>query len=94
MLGEMIRPLLDIFEKCYSDSAIAGGSAGGNAGGNAGVRRQIGFVIAEVCSSLSIMEEGIAVDVMNVVLERVAHGVSRLQHRYETNKYDYKNECS
>ncbi len=92
MLGEMIRPLLDIFEKCYSDSAISGVGADGNAGGN--VRGQIGFVIAEVCSSLSIMEEGIAVDVMNVVLERVAHGVSRLQHRYETNKYDYKNECS
>ena len=64
MLGETVKPLLDIFDLCNRDEAMHG------------IRRQIGFVIAEVCSSLSVMEDGIAVDVMNVVLNRSANGVS------------------
>lgn len=68
MLGEMMKPLLDIFD--------TGTGTGNHDDGMGGVRRQIGFVIAEVCSSLSVMEDGIAVDVMNVVLDRIAHGVS------------------
>lgn len=64
MLGENVKPLLDIFDVCNRDTAMNG------------VRRQVGFVIAEVCSSLSVMEDSIAIDVMNVVLNRIASGVS------------------
>lgn len=64
MLGETVKPLLDFFDVCNRDNAMNG------------VRRQVGFVIAEVCSSLSVMEDDIAVDVMNVVLNRIANGCS------------------
>mmetsp|Transcript_27299 Transcript_27299/g.31798 ORF Transcript_27299/g.31798 Transcript_27299/m.31798 type:complete len:1305 (+) Transcript_27299:116-4030(+) len=63
ILGEMTNPLLHVFETCNCSSS--------------NVKRQIGFVIAEVCSSLSVMEEGISIHVMNLVLERIANECSK-----------------
>ncbi len=70
ILGEMINPLLEIFHVCGDTRSQRNNDELKN------VRRMIGYVIAQVCSSLSVMEEGISVDVMNVVLDTIAHGVS------------------
>lgn len=70
MLGESIKPLLAIFDTICIHNHTFNDSSLNN------VRRQIGFVIAQVCSTLSIMDDGISVDVMNAVLDKIAHGVS------------------
>ena len=63
MLGEVITPLLNIFDQCKNIDCNA-------------FRRQIGFAIAEVCSSLTIMDDNFAIEVMNAILEQIAADVS------------------
>lgn len=83
LLGEMISPLLNIFVN------VCGVGSGENKlplskiSGIHNIQRQIGFIIAEVCASLSVMEESISIDVMNIVLDQISHGVSYLKKKKE-----------
>ncbi len=87
LLGEMIKPLLMIFHSCDGTSS-SGSSSTSNATTHNhqttgqlsksmyGIQRQIGFIISEVCASLSVMEDSISIDVMNVVVDQISNGVS------------------
>ena len=93
ILGETITPLLNLFDACCSNGNSNSNSNSntatttrpisrhsGSADSLKGVKRQIGFVIAQVCSTLTVMEDEISVHVMNLVLEKIAHGVSTVSY--------------
>jgi len=64
MLSGMIGTLLDLLRECECGV------------GQVQVQRQIGFVIAEVCSTLSLMDDGLAGRAVSSVLHAIADSVS------------------
>ena len=60
MLNGMVQPLLDFFQQPLQSP----------------VQRQLGFIIAELCSALSILDENAAITTATLVLHTIGHACS------------------